>query len=234
VQLSGIGWAVLGLAALAVIALFSRKLIYWHSTWQHSVNEVLAGHGHAAGPEGGADREALSHRLETWDMQLHDCTVPVGAPYAGASLAALQIPARFGCFVVEVERNHLAIAQPSSDFTCFPGDKLLLLGRPREIEKACAFLEGEAEAGEHRADFDRAVLESFVVPAQGPTGQPLGELQIARRTGVRVLGIARDEAKILVPQATEVLRPGDRILGLGTLDQLRGFRSWLAAKPQRA
>ena len=234
IELSAIGWLVLGAAAVAVVAIFSRKLIYWHSTWQHSVNEVLAGHGHAAGPEGGADREALAQRLETWDMQLHECTVPGGATYAGKSLAEMQIPARFGCFVVEVERNNFAVAHPSSDFACFPGDKLLLLARPSEIEKASAFLEGEASADGHRPDFDRAVLESFVVPEQGPTGQPLGELQIARRTGVRVLGIARADARILVPQATEVLRTGDRLLGLGTLDQLRDFRSWLATNPPAA
>lgn len=63
VHVSGIGWVVLGAAAVTLITIFSRKLIYWHSTWQHSVNEVLAGHGHAAGPEGGADRDALVHRL---------------------------------------------------------------------------------------------------------------------------------------------------------------------------
>lgn len=234
VELSGIGWAVLGAAAVIVITIFSRKLIYWHSTWQHSLNEVLAGHGHAAGPEGGADRDALAHRLETWDMQLHECTVPVGATYAGQSLAELQLPVRFGCVVAEVERNNFAIAQPAPDFACFPGDKLLLLGRPHELETATAYLEGQAPVNDHRPDFDRAVLESFVVPDHGPTGQPLGELQIARRTGVRVLGIARDESKILVPQATEVLRPGDRLLGLGTLDQLQDFRSWLASSPQRS
>jgi CPA2 family monovalent cation:H+ antiporter-2 len=233
VELSGIGWLVLGAAALIVITIFSRKLIYWHSTWQHSVNEVLAGHGHAAGPEGGADRDALAHRLETWDMQLHECTVPAGATYAGKSLAELQLPVRFGCVVAEIERNNFAIAQPAPDLACFPGDKLLLLGHPPELEKATAYLEGEAPEKGHRPDFDRAVLESFVVPDHGPTGQPLGELQIARRTGVRVLGIARDDTKILVPQATEVLRPGDRLLGLGTLDQLQEFRSWLGSSPQR-
>jgi len=231
IQLSGIGWAFLSLAAVTVIAVFSRKLIYWHSSWQHSVNEVLAGHGHAAGPEGGADRDALAHRLETCDMHLHECVVPVGATYVGKTLAALQIPVRFGCFVVEVERNSFAITQPASDFACYPGDKLLLLGRTPEIEKACVYLEAGETANGQRPDFDRAVLESFVVPPDGPTGEPLGDLQIARRTGVRVLGIARAEAKILVPQATEVLRPGDRLLGLGTLDQLRDFRSWLTSKP---
>jgi CPA2 family monovalent cation:H+ antiporter-2 len=206
-------------------------VLYWHSTWQHSVNELLAGHGYAAGPEGGADRAALAQGLETWDMQLHACIVPAGAPYAGQSLAALQIPARFGCFVVEVERNRHAIPQPAPDFTCFAGDKLLLLGRAPEIEKASAFLESEPVMIGDRADFDRAVLESFVVPEQGPVDRPLGAPQIARRTGVRVLGIARNEARILVPRATETLQPGDCVLCLGTLDQLRDFRSWLASKP---
>ena len=234
VELSGIGWAVLGLAAITVVTIFSGKLIYWHSTWQHSVSEVLAGHGFAVGPEGGADREALEQRLETWDMQLHECTVPAGAAYAAQSLAELQIPARFGCFVVEIERNNFAITQPSPDLVCFAGDKLLLLGRAAEIEKAVAYLEAQPAIEDHRPDFDRAVLESFVVPTEGPTGQPLGELQIAHRTGVRVLGIARNDARILMPQATEMLQPGDRLLGLGTLEQLRDFRSWLTAKTLRA
>lgn len=234
VKLSGAGWLVLGVAAVTVVTIFSRKLIYWHSTWQHSVNEVLSGRGHAAGPEGGADREALALGLEMWDMQLHACTIPAGASYAGRSLAALQIPARFGCFVVEVERNGYAIPHPAPDFACFPGDKLLLLGRATEIEKASAFLESEPATTGDRSDFDRAVLESFVVPEQGPVHRALGELQIARRTGVRLLGIAREDTRILVPQATEMLQPGDRVLGLGTLDQLRDFRSWLASKPHTA
>lgn len=230
VQLSGIGWVVLGAAAIVVVAIFSRRLIYWHSSWQNSVNEVLAGHGPPAGPEGGADRAAMAHRLETWDLHLHASTVPAAAGYVGKTLADLRIPARFGCFVVEIERNKFSIAQPSPDFACFPGDKLLLLGRTAEIEKAATFLEGDAAAEGERPDFDRAVLESFIVPEQGPTGRALGELQIARRTGVRLVGIARDEARILVPQASEVLRPGDRVLGLGTLDQLREFRSWLGSR----
>jgi CPA2 family monovalent cation:H+ antiporter-2 len=226
-DLSGIGWIVIAAVAAVIVAVFSRKLIYWHSTWQVSVNEVLAGYGHAAGPPGGADRDALAERLETWDLQLHECTVPLGGAYVGRSLVELQLPSRFGCFVVEVERNNFALTHPSPDLTCFPGDRLLLLGRGAEIEKARAFLEGAETTNGHAPDFDRAVLESFVVPREGPTGRPLGELQIARKTGVRLLGIARADEKILVPQATEVLRPGDRLLGLGTLDQLQQFRTWL-------
>lgn len=234
VRLSGVGWLVLAIAAVTVVAIFSRKLIYWHSTWQQSVNEVFAHHGAAAGSEGGADRAELAHGLETWGMELHACTVPLGAAYVGQSLAELQIPARFGCFVVEVERNNFAIPHPSSDFVCFPGDKLLLLGRAAEIEQASAFLEADTATNAQQPDFNRAVLESFVVPEQGPVHQPLGELQIARRTGVRVLGIARGDDRVLVPQANERLRPGDRLLGLGTLDQLQEFRSWLTSKPQSA
>jgi CPA2 family monovalent cation:H+ antiporter-2 len=169
----------------------------------------------------------LAERLETWDLELHECTVPAGAAYAGQSLAELRIPARFGCFVVEVERNNFALTHPSPELRCFPGDRLLLLGRAAEIEKARGFLEGAETSNGHIPDFDRAVLESFIVPGEGPISRPLGELQIARKTGVRLLGIARADEKILVPQANEVLRPGDRLLGLGTLDQLQQFRSWL-------
>ncbi|MBE7537410.1 MAG: cation:proton antiporter [Opitutaceae bacterium] len=231
VQLSPLGWLFLGLAAITVVTIFSRKLIYWHSTWQHSMNKVLAGPPGPAGQEGGTNREELAHGLETWDLQLHECTVPPGAAYAGCSLSELQIPSRFGCFVVEIERNNFIIAHPSPNIACYPGDKLLLLGSPLQIEKASAFLEGQEADAAHPADFDRAVLDSFTVPENGPTGVPLGKLQIARKTGVRVLGIGRNGSQILVPQASEVLQPGDRLLGLGSLDQLRDFRAWLEISP---
>ncbi|MBP8256387.1 MAG: sodium:proton exchanger, partial [Opitutaceae bacterium] len=227
VRLSPLGWLFLGIAAIAVVTVFSRKLIYWHSTWQHSMNTVLAGQDTSTASDSGANRESLAQGLEAWDLQLHDFTVPPGAGYAGSSLADLQIPSRFGCFVVEVERNDFVIPHPSPDLSCFPGDKLLLLGVPSQIEKALEFLSGAGEEKHHQGDFDRAVLDSFIVPDDGPTGVPLGRLQIARKTGVRVLGIGRNGSQILVPQATEVLKPGDRLLGLGSLDQLRDFRNWL-------
>ncbi len=231
VKLSPLGWLFLGIAGIAIVTVFSRKLIYWHSTWQHSMNEILASQGTSTEVEGGTNRESLAQGLEAWDLQLHECTVPPGASYAGSSLAELQIPSRFGCFVVEVERNNFVIPHPSPNLSCFAGDKLLLLGVPAQIEKASAFLGGQEEEKHHHSDFDRAVLDSFTVPEDGPIGVPLGKLQIARKTGVRVLGIGRNGAQILVPQATEVLKPGDRLLGLGSLDQLRDFRNWLESSP---
>lgn len=225
-DLSRAGWLVILLAATAAVAIFSRKLIYWHSSWQTSVNEVLSGNEVALSAEDHG-RSALAHGLESWRLELHACTVPVTAPYIGQTLAELRLPARFGCFVVEMERNDFAIAHPTADLTCFPGDKLLLLGQAGEIASARAFLEGSETASDHRPEFEHTVLDSFVVPSTGPTERALGELHIARKTGVRVLGIARGDTRILMPQATEVLRPGDRLLGLGTLDELAAFRGWL-------
>src|SRR5690606_18473103 len=67
-QLGFWGWAAIAAAAAVVVAIFSRKLIYWHSEWQTSMREVLAedprGRGAAAAD---AARGKRQEDLEQWD-----------------------------------------------------------------------------------------------------------------------------------------------------------------------
>jgi hypothetical protein len=99
--LPGWGLAVIALVAIVVLVIFFNKLIYWHSTWETSVREVLAEDSRAPAEVRAEARIALDRSLEDWDTRLDDCTVPQGASYEGQSLAELAIPARFGCSILD-------------------------------------------------------------------------------------------------------------------------------------
>src|SRR5690606_20770809 len=90
------GWFVIGAAALIVAFLFSQRLVYWHSTWQSSVQDVFATDSDSGASGARADaRVALDRGLEGWGMQLDENIVPDDAGYAGNNLAQLAIPSRF-------------------------------------------------------------------------------------------------------------------------------------------
>ncbi len=226
--LPGWGWLVIVAAALVLAGVCSNRLIYWHSSWQSSLQDVFVA-GPVA-PDVRADaRVALDQGLEGWGLRLADCVLPDNAMHAGQNLATLGIPSRFGCTVIEIERNGHVITSTGPDLRVYPGDKVLLLGAPADLEAARAFLV-ECESGvgaEPEGTLRHSVLETATLPAGLRTGQTLAELGVARATGVRIVGIQRGEHRILNPGGGQTLEAGDALLAVGTLDELRAFRRWL-------
>lgn len=71
-------------------------------------------------------------------------------------------------------------------------------------------------------------MEAMEIHRGSPAaGCRLGEITPAQRRGVQIAGVQRHGARILNPSAQEELRCGDRILALGSPDQIRGFSAWL-------
>ncbi len=221
------GWALVLATAATTIAVFSRRLIFLHSTVHSSMREVLTESGST--PEAARDRlrSTMEASLESWELQLDECLIPHSARCGGQSLAQLAIPAQFGCAVIEIERNGYVITTIRPDLRLYPGDKLLLLGLRSQIEQATEFLGARVLAERASDDFSGSVLETFTVPAALAGGRELVDLPIARQTGVRVAAIQRNGQQILNPTGTDKIFPGDHLLVVGSLVELRALRSWL-------
>lgn len=231
-SLPGWGWLVIVAAALVLAGVCSNRLIYWHSSWQSSLHDVFLAEPGEADRRANA-RVALDQGLEGWGLRLEDCVVPDNASYAGKNLATLAIPSRFGCTVIEVERNGHVITSTGPDLRVYPGDKVLLLGAAAELESARGFL-AERESGretEPDETLRHSVLETATLPAGPRAGRTLAELGVAKATGVRIVGIQRDGRRILNPGGGQVLEAGDALLAVGTLHELRAFRRWLKEAP---
>jgi CPA2 family monovalent cation:H+ antiporter-2 len=226
-QLGGWGWLVIGAVALLVITIYSRKLIYWFSEWQTSVRDVLAETPEAAAAsrvdEG---RRRRQEGLQGWDVKLSECVVPDGADYGGQTLAQLSIPARFGCAVLEIERNGIVITAVRPELRIFPGDKLLLLGRDDQVRQARETLERARPSRDEADEFEGSVLETYAVPEGSWSGKTLAQLNIGQLTGTRIVGIKRGGDRIIAPSGAEVLHAGDDVLVTGTMGEIARFRRW--------
>jgi CPA2 family monovalent cation:H+ antiporter-2 len=176
-QLGVWGWALIGAVAVGVVAVFSRRLIYWHSEWQASMRDVLAEDPRVASEAAAAlARGKRQHDLEQWDLHLSECVVPDAPSYGGQTLAQLSIPSRFGCAVLELERNGHVITTLRPDVRIYSGDKLLLLGQTEQLQAACDFLLHAQVTADQREEFRGSVLETFTIPPGPQTGRTLAEL----------------------------------------------------------
>jgi CPA2 family monovalent cation:H+ antiporter-2 len=228
-QLGIWGWIVIGAGATIVVAVFSHKLIYWHSEWQSTVRDVLAEDPRVATAAAAAvARGKRLQDLEQWQLHLIDVIVPDHAQCGGQTLAQLAIPAHFGCAVLEVERNGHVITAIRPDLRIYPGDKLLLLGQTEQLQDARAFLLRARAAGDQAEEFRGSVLETFLIPPGPTAGRTLAELKLAQFTGTRIVGIERNGQKIIAPAGDERLEAGDNVLVAGTLSEIGSFRRWLA------
>lgn len=216
-----VGLVLMGVAAV-VLALLWRKLVYWHSEMEVRLRESLA-----ATPEGGA-AALIAGAPQGWELEVGEVTLPEHSRAVGRTLRELELPRRHGSTVMGVDRQGVALANPSPDTVLYPLDRVLLLGAREHLANARREIEETVlpAAGVSLTDM---VLQTVRVPADSPRdGRTLAETDLRRVTGVQIAGIQRGAERLASPAGTERLSAGDELLVLGTPDQLRSFRRWLA------
>ncbi|HEU5124764.1 MAG TPA: cation:proton antiporter [Verrucomicrobiae bacterium] len=219
-QLSAHGlWIIIGILLIALV-LFSRRLMSLRTTVLGSVGQVLEG---SSGPQ-------LPSRWEEpsadWELNLQEVELPSRTRCAGQTIAALQIRNRFGCTIVEINRQGFLLAGPEPNVPLFPGDRLLVLGSEEQIAALQNEFSREGTENEDQTAFDDSLLDTVTV-ADNPeiVGKPLRELQIPQRTGTVVVGIQREGQKQVNPTGNEIVQAGDQWLVVGSTDELRSLRN---------
>lgn len=218
-------WSIAAVLLL-VVALFSGRLISLRSQMLGSVEQVLEGEPASAVPTRWGEQSS------DWALNLQEIELPAGAVCAGKTIAALQIRRRFGCTIVEINRQGYVLAGPEPSVPLFPHDRLLVLGSAEEIAAARADLLTRSQSADETAAFDDARLATVTIPDNpAVAGRPLRDLRIPHRTGAVVVGIARGGAKQSNPSGDERIDAGDQLLVIGARNELLALDELLAAGP---
>lgn len=216
-------WLIIAVALVLVLLVFSRRLIYLHSKWHHSLKDVFI----STLPPAQQRLLQWEERSLDWGINLQELVIPEQAACSGSSIAELGIRSRFGCSVVEVGRHGHTIINPRPSTTLYCGDRLLLVGAKEQIEALRTAL-GRLQDDESAVHFDVARLETVLMPTGPCSGATLAELQIPFHTGVLVVGISHHGTRIINPSGKERLFAGDELLVLGTADQIDPLKQLLA------
>jgi len=218
-------WAVGTLVAFVAVALFRRKLIYWHSELEVDILSAIE-----------PDERKLSSSSAVWlqshgdwNLNVIDFTLPDLADCQGRTIAELGLRKRLGCSIVGIERQGFMIPLPTPEVALYPRDKVLLMGTNDQVLAGRAFLSGVSGLVVPDSVFAEVRMEVVALPAEcRVVGRTLGELSPGQNHGVQVAGVHRGGQRRLNPGATETLLAGDEILVLGPPMQIAEFKAWLS------
>lgn len=74
------------------------------------------------------------------DLGLEQLTVPVSSRHVGKSLADLALNSLLGIQIIGIERDHRSVLSPGRSETLHPGDQLLVLGTPEQVNEMAFWL----------------------------------------------------------------------------------------------
>jgi K+/H+ antiporter YhaU regulatory subunit KhtT len=133
---------------------------------------------------------------------------------------------------VQIDRAGVCLLNPGPTERLFPGDKVLLAGEGESLAKARLRL---CESGAARdTSITETSLRTVTIPSPFDVGgATLAELDLARHTGVQVLGLRRGREKLAPVPAGERVLPGDELLILATSGQERELTKWLRERRAR-
>jgi CPA2 family monovalent cation:H+ antiporter-2 len=220
-------WLLMLSAAIAAVAVLvlRRRMIYWHSELEVGVMGMISAEARSMT----ATSAPWLQSHDDWSINVAECVIPDLADCQGKSIKTLRLRSRFGCTVVGIERHGYMVPLPGPETVLFARDKVLLMGNPEQVAQGRRFLGTVSGTPIVNSDFEEVCMEALIVPAGSPAaGCTLAELAPAQKYGVLVAGLHRGGSRILNPDAGEKVGAGDEILALGTPEQIRNFRSWLA------
>lgn len=212
----------------ALVALFRRKLIRWHSKVEAELQDQIR---KAQCPAAGAGLAlTLLEQPHIWNLTVDEFTLPSQSDCVGRSIKQIGLRGRVGCSIVGIDRQGVHMPNPKAEEVLYPGDILLLIGTNEQLAQAEAILL-QLNAGSGLAQtFGELTNDTVVVPDDFKLGgETLMRLDLIRRFGIQVCGIHRQGRRILVPAGTEQILPGDRLLVLGTLGQIGELQHWFEA-----
>ncbi len=163
----------------------------------------------------------LGERLLTLD-------IPDGSSLAGKSLAESRLGAAFGISVLRILRDGEDHYLPGPEEGLHTGDKLVVEGRPLDIEVLRGLQSLEVDK---KADYDLEELSSgplqmvevMLSPYSSLAGKNLREVRFREKYHVSVLAIWRGERAFRSGLGDLTLQHGDALLCYGTAENLRAM-----------
>ncbi len=168
-----------------------------------------------------------------------EVVLPMHSNLVGKTLNAVRFRSRFGVDVVAIRRD-TAIKRTKLQDRRLEADDVLLISGPPEALAACRsrpeferFREISRKESIAAYNLQERLMVMGVPKASRLSGKTLRESRLGDAMGSRVLGILRGDASILMPEPSEILREGDRLVVEGSrsdFDILQGFEELIIQK----
>jgi predicted Kef-type K+ transport protein/Trk K+ transport system NAD-binding subunit len=174
--------------------------------------------------------DALTHAMHVlpgisdWPVDFREIRIQSGAAVSGRMIREIPLRAETGASILAVSRAGRVNYEPDPEYRIYPGDRLVIMGHPEELQAAAGIL-GEIDTDDDARQADSFVLKEVrVADASQTPCRTLEDLGLRQKYGVTVVGIRRGEDTMAHPGAKEMICTGDRLVVIGSSKSVAGLK----------
>lgn len=204
--------ATIGLIALVSFALLFTKSI--HRYYLKIENSFFYNYNNRERVEAVKGR----HELAPWDAHITQFILPMHTPLTGMNLEQIAVREKLGVNIVMIKRGeHFTISAPSRYERVYPGDILFVIGTNEQLEAFKKFIEPMDEIPEEMSqESEGVVLKKIrVIKDSFLEDKSIRESSIREKTNGLVVGVERNNKRILNPESNFVLKENDLLWVVG-------------------
>jgi CPA2 family monovalent cation:H+ antiporter-2 len=170
-----------------------------------------------------ADEQKKYADLAPWDTHLVEVIVGEQSPLVGKTLSECNIRQQYGINIVAFLHGSRMIPSPRGDDKIMGHDKLLVLGDDDQIDAFRQQAEEIAEEAHHPIQLlDNFALKAFLLEANHPlVGKTIRDSKLREQINGLVVGLERDNTRILNPDPDMVLQAEDWIVVVGEANKVQ-------------
>jgi CPA2 family monovalent cation:H+ antiporter-2 len=198
---------------LLLLLIFSKKIQALYAKLEHRFVSNLN------------EREVEISRLNRtelapWDAHIVPVVVPVRAACVGKTLLELKWREMIGINVVMIKRGDHQIALPGRDQTIYPNDTLLVLGTDHQVQRLKVLIRAETEPVQQDMS-DVALYNYFISESDALVGETIRISGLRDKANALVVGIERNNDRILNPESDTVLQANDNLFIVGDPSRIK-------------
>ena len=150
----------------------------------------------------------MNEALSAYNVNLKDVKVSPDFAFLGKSLREMPFRKTSGANILKIQRGSRAIIIPSGDETIYPGDSLLAVGTPEQLNLFSKTMKDNTIAStEHKEDeFDVAIIR--IAQDSLMAGKDLRAINM-RASGCMIVSVLRNGQVITNPHADFIFEVGD-------------------------
>lgn len=151
-----------------------------------------------------------ANALAPWDAHLTPFEIAPESIVVGKTLQELAFRERFGINIALIERGATSIYAPARTERLYPFDRLMVLGSDEQLEHFRPLLDPIPTAAPTPGNKDKVALKRMLLNTHSAlVGKSIKESGIREKTRGLVVGIERNEQRLLNPESDVVFQKGD-------------------------
>lgn len=167
----------------------------------------------------------IQTELSPWDAHIIELKVSPEADYIGRTLSELHWREKFGINVVYVKRGEKLINVPDRSTILLPFDEVGIIGTDEQMHHFKPVFDSLVTNGAELDVNDIALQKILVDDYAKLKGQDIRSSGLREKTNGLIIGIERNNERILNPDSTTVFEPNDVIWIVGEKKKIQQLKS---------